>query len=60
MPAALRLVLPHLPEALHRTAVAYVWQKVAATTAAYADERTTERYDCMPPDESASIGTGSW
>jgi hypothetical protein len=36
-PAALRLMLPHLPAALHRTALAYVWQAIAATSAAYAE-----------------------
>src|SRR5215467_12249477 len=32
--AALRLLLPHLPAELHKTALAYVWQNVAATAAA--------------------------
>src|SRR5262245_25834790 len=44
-PAALRLLLPHLPVALHKTALAYVWQNVAATAAAYGDERPPERDD---------------
>ena len=37
-PAALRLMLPHLPAGLHKTALAYVWQNVAATAAAYGDQ----------------------
>jgi Questin oxidase-like len=41
-PAALRLLLPHLPAGLHKTALAYVWQNVAAMVAAYADERPPE------------------
>jgi hypothetical protein len=53
-PAALRLVLPHLPTGLHRTALAYVWQNVAATAAAYADARPSERDD-WPPQEASAI-----
>src|SRR5215468_5653977 len=41
--AALRLFLPHLPNGLRMTALAYVWQNVAATAAAYADEKPPER-----------------
>jgi hypothetical protein len=54
-PAALRLVLPHLPAALHKTALAYVWQNVAATAAAYGDERSSERDDWPPQTPSAII-----
>jgi hypothetical protein len=43
--AALRLLLPHLPTGLHTTALAYVWQNVAATAAAYGDEKPPERDD---------------
>src|SRR5215468_5952176 len=35
--AALRLLLSHLPTGLDTTALAYVWQNVAATAAAYGD-----------------------
>src|SRR5262249_52618038 len=42
------------PTALHSTALAYVWQNVAATAAAYADERPSERDD-WPPQEEAVI-----
>jgi Questin oxidase-like len=38
-PAALRMLLPYLPAGLHNTALAYIWQNVAATAAAYADEQ---------------------
>jgi Questin oxidase-like len=54
-PAALRLVLPHLPAALHKTALAYVWQNVAATAAAYGDEKSPERDDWPPQEPSAII-----
>jgi hypothetical protein len=45
VPAALRLLLPHLPGDMHTTALAYVWQNVAATAAAYGDERPSEGDD---------------
>jgi hypothetical protein len=54
VPAALRLLLPHLPAGLDKTALAYVWQNVAATVAAYGDERSLER-DHWPPQEEAAI-----
>jgi len=47
-PAALRLLLPHMPAALHKTALAYVWQAVAATTAMYADESAADRDEPAP------------
>lgn len=55
VPAALRLLLPHLPVALQKTALAYVWQNVAATTAAYGDERPSERDDWAPQEESVIV-----
>src|SRR5262245_29173115 len=55
VPAALRLLLPHLPAELHQTALAYVWQNVAATAAAYGDERPPERDDWPLHEESAII-----
>ena len=54
VPAALRLLLPHLPAGLHKTALAYVWQNVAATAAAYGDERPPE-HDSWPPQEQSAI-----
>jgi hypothetical protein len=54
-PAALRLVLPHLPATLHNTALAYVWQNIAATAAAYGDERPAQRDDWPPQEPSAII-----
>src|SRR5215468_9313005 len=45
VPAALRLLLPHLPAGLHKTALAYVWQNVAAVAAVYGDEKPSERED---------------
>jgi hypothetical protein len=50
--AALRLLLPHLPTGLHKTALAYVWQNVAATAAAYGDEKPPERDDWPLHEES--------
>jgi len=49
--AALRLLLPHLPSELNKTALAYVWQNVAATAATYADIRPPKRDDWLPQDE---------
>jgi hypothetical protein len=53
--AALRLLLPHLPAALHKTALAYVWQAVAANAAAYGDERAAARYDSAPLEQSVIV-----
>jgi hypothetical protein len=53
--AALRLLLPHLPAGLHKSALAHVWQNVAATVAAYGDERPLDRNDWAPQEESAII-----
>jgi hypothetical protein len=55
VPAALRLLLPHLPAGLHKTALAYVWQNVAATAAAYGDERPPEHYNWPPQEESVIV-----
>ena len=52
--AALRLLLPHLPAGLDKTALAYVWQNVAATAAAYGDEKPPERDD-WPLHEELTI-----
>ncbi len=52
--AALRLLLPHVPAGLHTTALAYLWQNVAATAAAYGDERRPER-DVWPLQEESGI-----
>jgi hypothetical protein len=54
-PAALRLLLPHLPAALHKMAFAYVWQAVVATTAMYAGERDANRDEPEPPPQSEII-----
>jgi hypothetical protein len=54
VPAAFRLLLPYLPDSLHMTALAYVWQNVAATAATYADERPVES-DQWPPGEESVI-----
>jgi hypothetical protein len=54
-PAALRLMLPHLPTGLHKTALAYVWQNVAATAAAYGDQTPRDDDDWPTPEPSAII-----
>ena len=58
VPAALRLLLPHLPGDLHQTALAYVWQNVAAAAAAYADEGPSDRDDWHVQEASVDRGTG--
>ena len=54
-PAAMRLMLPHLPAGLHKMALAYVWQNVAATAAAYGDETPPEGHDWPTREPSAII-----
>ena len=54
-PATLRLLLPHLPAGLHKTVLAYVWQNVAATAAAYGDERAPERDDWPQANSRPSL-----
>ena len=54
-PAALRLLLPHFPTALHKTALAYVWQAVAATTAMYADESDADRDEPASPPQAEIV-----
>ena len=55
VPAALRLLLPHLPTGLHKTALAYVWQNVAAVAAVYGDERPSESEDWQTQEESVIV-----
>jgi hypothetical protein len=55
VPAALRLLLPHLPAGLHKTALAYVWQNVAAVAAVYGDEKPCESDDWRTQEESVII-----
>jgi hypothetical protein len=55
VPAALRLLLPHLPGDLHQTALAYVWQNVAAAAAAYADEGPSDRDDWHVQEASVIV-----
>jgi hypothetical protein len=40
---------------LHKTALAYVWQAVAAMTAMYADERAADRDEPAPPSQSEIV-----
>jgi len=55
VPAALRLILPHLPAELDKVALAYVWQNVAATAAAYGDEGVPDHEDWPPHEQSVVI-----
>jgi len=54
-PAALRLLLPHLPISLHKTALAYVWQAIAAITAMYANGSDVNHDEHAPPSQSEII-----
>jgi hypothetical protein len=54
VPAGRRLLLPHLPANTHTTALAYIWQNVAATAAAYGDERISA-VDRRIPEASAIL-----
>jgi hypothetical protein len=54
VPAALRLILPHLPADLQRIALTYVWQNAAATAAAYGDEWLPD-HDDWPPHEPSDV-----
>jgi Questin oxidase-like len=54
-PAAFRLLLPHLPAGLQKPGLAYVWQNVAATAAAYGDEKPPARGDWPSQEPSAII-----
>src|SRR5262249_45764125 len=53
--AALRLLLPHLPVSLPKPALACLRQNVAATAAAYGDERPSEHDDWSLEEESVII-----
>jgi hypothetical protein len=55
-PAALRRLLPHLSTAMQRTAFAYVWQAVAAWTAAFASPAPMAAWpDDVPPAAASEI-----
>jgi len=61
-PAALRILLPHLPMALQRIAIGRVWQAVVAEVAAYGDEIAVRHHTAalLPEAEivERSIETG--
>ena len=48
-PAALRLLLPHMPAALHEVAFAYCWQAIAAWVAAYGGDVPRAPEDSAAP-----------
>ena len=54
-PAALRMMLPHMPAELHKMALAYTWQNAAATAAAYGDQTPPDGHDWPTPEPSAII-----
>jgi len=55
-PAAVRLLLPHMPVALHKRAFAYCWQSIAAWVAAYGSDSPGAPDDSAPRSESEIIG----
>jgi Questin oxidase-like len=54
-PSALRLLLPHLPTHMHKLALTYVWQAVAAIVAMYADESKGDHDETALPPQSEII-----
>jgi len=50
-PAAVRLLLPAMPDALHATALAHCWQAVAAWVAAYGSDGPGTRDEAAAPSE---------
>src|SRR5262249_53452695 len=55
-PAAVRLLLPHMPVALHESAFAYCWQAIAAWVAAYGSDPPVAPDGSAPRSESEVIG----
>ena len=54
-PAALRLLLPAMPSALHATAIAHCWQAVAAWIGAYGNDDPGTTDQAAPPSESQIV-----
>jgi Questin oxidase-like len=55
-PAAVRLLLPHMPAGLPEVALAYCWQAIAAWVAAYGSDVPSTPDDSAPPSEPEIIG----
>jgi len=55
-PAAVRLLLPHMPVWLREVALAYCWQAIAAWVAAYGSDTPGPPDDSAPPSEPEIIG----
>jgi len=55
-PAAVRLLLPHMPAALHEVALAHCWQAIAAWVAAYGDSTAVAADDSAPSSEPEIVG----
>ncbi len=50
-PAALRILLPHLPAGMREVALAYTWQALAAWVAAFGGDTPVAPDDSTPPSE---------
>src|SRR5215470_701906 len=55
-PAAVRLLLPHMPATLHGVALAYCWQAIAAWVAAYGRDTAGAADDSALPSEQEIVG----
>jgi len=55
-PAAVRLLLPHMPASLREVALAYCWQAIAAWVAAYGGDTPGPPDDSAPPSEPEIVG----
>jgi hypothetical protein len=55
-PAAVQLLVPHMPAALREVALAYCWQALAAWVAAYGSDTSGAPDDSAPPSEPEIVG----
>jgi Questin oxidase-like len=55
-PAAVQLLVPHMPAALRELALAYCWQALAAWVAAYGSDTSGAPDDSAPPSEPEIVG----
>jgi Questin oxidase-like len=56
-PAAVRLLLPHMPAALRGVALAYCWQALAAWVSVYGSDTSGTPDDSAPPSEPEIVGS---
>ncbi len=59
-PAAVQLVLPHLPAELHAASVATSWQVIGAIVAAYASPRSAGEADAADPADAGDPAELAW